>query len=98
MQRAQPPVVVRAAAGVDLPTASVVFLHGLGDSGHGWAAALQPLAVPHVRYVFPHAPSRNVTINDGRFMPAWCVQSRCTRAVGGGCSREPARSCRARYS
>ncbi|KAJ3012641.1 acyl-protein thioesterase [Thoreauomyces humboldtii] len=49
------------------------FLHGLGDSGHGWipvAQILQPL-LPHVKFVLPHAPSRPVTVNFGMAMPAW---------------------------
>jgi len=55
-------------------TASVIWLHGLGASGNDFA----PL-VPHlqfakqrgVRFIFPHAPNRPVTINNGVTMPAW---------------------------
>ena len=56
------------------PDASVIWLHGLGDTGHGWSAAAPELALPRslaVRFVFPHAPSIPVTINQGFVMPAW---------------------------
>ncbi|KAI8998268.1 Phospholipase/carboxylesterase/thioesterase [Gaertneriomyces semiglobifer] len=54
-------------------TATVFFLHGLGDSGHGWAPVakmLQPL-LPHIKWILPHAPSRPITINMGMAMPGW---------------------------
>ncbi|KAJ3609278.1 hypothetical protein NHX12_023802 [Muraenolepis orangiensis] len=37
-------------------TAAVIFLHGLGDSGHGWADTLAAIRLPHVKYICPHAP------------------------------------------
>ncbi len=49
------------------------MLHGLGDSGHGWAdiaAQFTPL-LPHVRFIFPHAPERPITLNMGFRMPGW---------------------------
>jgi len=56
------------------PTASVIWLHGLGADGHDFepiAAQLRlPAALP-VRFVFPHAPLRSVTLNAGMHMPAW---------------------------
>jgi len=53
---------------------AVIWLHGLGADGHDF----EPI-VPHlglggdhgVRFVFPHAPRRAVTINMGLIMPAW---------------------------
>ncbi|KXS12010.1 putative acyl-protein thioesterase [Gonapodya prolifera JEL478] len=54
-------------------TATVLILHGLGDSGHGWApiaTALAPL-LPHVKFVLPHAAVRPITINQGMRMPGW---------------------------
>ncbi|KAI9318324.1 Phospholipase/Carboxylesterase-domain-containing protein [Zopfochytrium polystomum] len=53
-------------------TATVFFLHGLGDSARGWApfAAIAP-ALPHVRFVLPTAPAIPVGINEGAVMPAW---------------------------
>ncbi|KAI9225102.1 Phospholipase/carboxylesterase/thioesterase [Blastocladiella britannica] len=54
-------------------TASVIFLHGLGDSGHGWSdiAPMLANALPHVKFVFPHAPPQPVTLNGGYRMPSW---------------------------
>lgn len=51
--------------------ASVIWLHGLGASGHDFEPIVPFLAVPHTRFIFPHAPERPVTINAGMRMPAW---------------------------
>ncbi|KAI8872781.1 acyl-protein thioesterase 1 [Ramicandelaber brevisporus] len=54
-------------------TATVIFMHGLGDSGHGWAdlsSAFQR-RMPYCKFVYPNAPSMPVTINMGMRMPAW---------------------------
>ncbi len=57
------------------PAKAVVFwLHGLGDSGNGFAPIVPELNLPEelaVRFVFPHAPTRPVTINNGMAMRAW---------------------------
>ena len=56
------------------PTASVIWLHGLGASGDDFAAIVPELdlsACPPIRFVFPHAPSIPVTLNGGYVMPAW---------------------------
>jgi phospholipase/carboxylesterase len=56
------------------PTASVIWLHGLGDDGNGWSGmvdALRLSASSAVRFVFPHAPVIPVTINNGYAMRAW---------------------------
>src|SRR2546427_5104039 len=53
--------------------ASVILLHGLGADGHDFeplAAELGLLDSPAVRWVFPHAPIRPVTINGGARMRA----------------------------
>lgn len=53
---------------------AVIWLHGLGADGHDFAAIVPELALPDdlaVRFVFPHAPTIPVTINDGLPMPAW---------------------------
>ncbi|HVE51396.1 MAG TPA: alpha/beta fold hydrolase [Casimicrobiaceae bacterium] len=58
----------------DEPDAAVVFLHGLGDDGHGWSDVVPALRLPpdlRVRFLFPHAPELPVTINGGYVMPAW---------------------------
>lgn len=54
--------------------ASVIWLHGLGADGHDFEPLVPLLEVPPdagVRFVFPHAPQRAVTINMGMLMPAW---------------------------
>lgn len=54
--------------------AVVIWLHGLGDSGNGFAPIVPQLELPadhKVRFVFPHAPIIPVTINNGMEMRAW---------------------------
>ena len=56
------------------PRASVIWLHGLGADGHDFEPIVPELELPEtlaVRFVFPHAPVRAVTINDGMVMRAW---------------------------
>lgn len=56
------------------PTASIVWMHGLGADGHDFVDVVPELhlpARPGVRFVFPHAPMRPVTINGGYVMRAW---------------------------
>jgi phospholipase/carboxylesterase len=56
------------------PRASVIWLHGLGADGHDFEPLVPVLALPAalpVRFVFPHAPMRPVTINGGMVMRAW---------------------------
>jgi len=56
------------------PRAAVIILHGLGADGNDFvpvAHELELAAVGAVRYVFPHAPTRPVTINGGYVMRAW---------------------------
>ena len=66
-----PPVVVEPSKPA---AAAVVWLHGLGADGHDFepvAAELVSSGLDDVRYVFPHAPVRPVTINGGMAMRAW---------------------------
>jgi phospholipase/carboxylesterase len=56
------------------PQASVIWLHGLGADGYDFVPVvreLEALGAPAARYVFPHAPTRPVTINGGYVMRAW---------------------------
>ena len=53
------------------PRGSVVWLHGLGADGHDFEPIVSLLGLPMVRFVFPNAPARPVTINGGMVMPAW---------------------------
>uniref|UniRef100_A0AAR2K683 Acyl-protein thioesterase 1 n=1 Tax=Pygocentrus nattereri TaxID=42514 RepID=A0AAR2K683_PYGNA len=52
-------------------TAAVIFLHGLGDTGHGWAEAMAGIRTPHVKYICPHAPVMPVSLNMNMAMPSW---------------------------
>jgi phospholipase/carboxylesterase len=54
--------------------ASVIWLHGLGASGHDFEMMPKQLNLPkdsYIRFIFPHAPQIPVTINAGYVMPAW---------------------------
>jgi phospholipase/carboxylesterase len=56
------------------PDASVIWLHGLGDTGDGWSQVVPGLGLRksmRVRFIFPHAPKMAVAINNGYVMPAW---------------------------
>lgn len=56
------------------PTASVIWLHGLGADGHDFVPIVQELDLPNklaLRFIFPHAPTRPVTLNNGYVMRAW---------------------------
>ena len=54
------------------PRYSVIWLHGLGASGEDFVPVAQELHLPRaVRFIFPHAPARPVTLNGGYVMPAW---------------------------
>jgi phospholipase/carboxylesterase len=56
------------------PTASVIWLHGLGADGHDFEPLVPELGLSGdagMRFVFPHAPMRPVTINGGMTMRAW---------------------------
>lgn len=61
------PVIVQKASGRH--SASVLLLHGLGDTGQGWAPVGPQLALPHVRFIYPTAPTRPITVNQGMRMP-----------------------------
>lgn len=56
------------------PAASILWLHGLGADAHDFepiVPALVPRASPALRFIFPNAPVRPVTINGGYAMRAW---------------------------
>ena len=56
------------------PDTAVIWLHGLGADGHDFEPIVPELQLPtntSVRFVFPHAPIRPVTINGGAKMRAW---------------------------
>jgi phospholipase/carboxylesterase len=56
------------------PTASVIWLHGLGADGNDFVPIVPELGLPRapaLRFIFPHAPVRAITINNGMRMRAW---------------------------
>lgn len=58
----------------DTPVGSVIWLHGLGADGHDFEPIVPQLALPEtlaLRFIFPHAPVRPVTLNGGMEMRAW---------------------------
>ena len=58
----------------ETPVGSVIWLHGLGADGHDFEPIVPELRLPAdlpLRFVFPHAPMRPVTINGGMVMRAW---------------------------
>ncbi|KAG5350807.1 Acyl-protein thioesterase 1 [Termitomyces sp. T112] len=56
-------------------TATVIFVHGLGDTGVGWKPVADRFKIDpkllHVKWVLPHSPIRKVTANMGIEMPSW---------------------------
>lgn len=56
------------------PTHAILWMHGLGADGNDFVPVVDELALPsspHIRFVFPHAPMRPVSINGGSVMRAW---------------------------
>ena len=56
------------------PSASVIWLHGLGADGNDFVPIIPQLHLaecPAIRFIFPSAPSMAVTVNGGYVMPAW---------------------------
>jgi phospholipase/carboxylesterase len=67
------PEVVEVCTGQD-PAASVIWLHGLGADGHDFEPAVPHMLwenAPAIRFIFPHAEVRPVTVNGGMRMRAW---------------------------
>ena len=54
-------------------TSICFILHGLGDSGNGWAQVARILSrkFPMTKFILPHAPEKRITLNRGYSMPAW---------------------------
>jgi len=66
------------------PNAAVIWLHGLGADGHDFEPVVPQLVQPHeraLRFVFPHAPVRPVTLNNGYAMRAWYDIAALNRAA-----------------
>ncbi|KPM41962.1 Acyl-protein thioesterase 1 [Neonectria ditissima] len=56
-------------------TATVIFVHGLGDTGSGWASAVENWRrrqrLDEVKFILPHAPKIPISVNMGMRMPGW---------------------------
>jgi phospholipase/carboxylesterase len=64
---------VQTETGPD-PRHAVIWLHGLGSDGHDFGPIVPELVArdwPAIRFVFPHAPQRPITVNGGMRMRAW---------------------------
>jgi len=56
------------------PDTAIIWLHGLGADGHDFEPVVAQLGLhknTRIRFIFPHAPTLPVSINDGYLMPAW---------------------------
>ncbi|MDT8363759.1 MAG: alpha/beta hydrolase [Nitrosomonas sp.] len=55
------------------PSHTVIWMHGLGADGNDFVPVIQMLDLPaaSVRFIFPHAPLRSVSVNGGLRMRAW---------------------------
>ncbi|KAF9057801.1 Phospholipase/carboxylesterase [Panaeolus papilionaceus] len=60
-------------------TATVIFVHGLGDTGYGWQDVAEMFkrdsSLAHVKWILPHAPAKPVTANMGMVMPSCAEDS-----------------------
>ena len=64
---------IEIQTGLD-PEATIIWLHGLGADGHDFVPIVDELELPvdvAFRFVFPHAPLRPITINNGMVMRGW---------------------------
>jgi len=70
MASPSPPLIIQPRA---KHTATVIWLHGLGDTGEGWCSICRDVfrGMSWVKFVFPTAPVRPVTLNMGMPMPSW---------------------------
>jgi len=56
------------------PNAAIIWLHGLGADGNDFVPIVEQLQLPShyaLRFIFPHAPVRPISINQGYAMPGW---------------------------
>jgi len=69
----KPLELIELATGAE-PKGTVIWMHGLGADGWDFVPIVRELPLPqdlHLRFIFPHAPVRPVTINNGHEMRAW---------------------------
>ena len=56
------------------PIYTIVWMHGLGADGNDFVPIVQEFELSpekHIRFIFPHAPKRPISINNGYIMRAW---------------------------
>lgn len=71
----EPPIIVQTRDDDSVPVdAAVIWLHGLGADGNDFVPIVSELVLPdsvNIRFIFPHAPLRPITINQGYRMRGW---------------------------
>lgn len=69
------PIILQSGADDSMPAdAVVIWLHGLGADGNDFVPIVSELKLPdslNIRFIFPHAPIRPITINQGYRMRGW---------------------------
>ena len=61
--------IVRQPAAAGRHTGTCILMHGLGDTADGWAPVGPSLNLPHIKFIYPTAPTRPITVNMGMKMP-----------------------------
>ena len=64
------PIIIDAATD---HSATVIWIHGLGDTGNGWKADMMAISklFPYIKFILPTAPLRAITCNNGTVMNGW---------------------------
>uniref|UniRef100_A0A1A9WF64 palmitoyl-protein hydrolase n=1 Tax=Glossina brevipalpis TaxID=37001 RepID=A0A1A9WF64_9MUSC len=62
------PIITEATANHN---STLIFMHGLGDSGHGWSEVIARIQPRGLKVICPNAPRQPVTLNGGIRMPSW---------------------------
>jgi phospholipase/carboxylesterase len=73
-EKTQPLLPHVLAGKIENPQLTIIWMHGLGADGHDFAPIVPQLETQlktSVKFIFPHAPVRPVTLNNGMSMPAW---------------------------
>jgi len=73
-EKTQPLLPHVLAGKIETPQLTIIWMHGLGADGHDFAPIVPQLEAQlkaDVKFIFPHAPVRPVTLNNGMSMPAW---------------------------
>lgn len=68
------PQAIERIHGTSTPTHAIIWLHGLGATADDFVPVIPHLGLsdaPTIRFVFPQAPDRPITVNGGYVMPGW---------------------------